>query len=323
MQDVAAESALDPQAARLLHMLAAGEVAGAAPQSPAERRQSLRDLAELAGDPVPPGVMCETLACRAADGADLPVRRYAPEPVDGEPQPAMLYLHGGGWVAGDLDTHAGVCGALAASSGCSVFALDYRRPPEHPFPGPIHDALDALAWLTREAEPLGIDAHRLVLAGDSAGSNLAAACLLDARAPRLALQLLICPILDLPRTTGSRERFGRGFFLSADRLAADAADYLQDADPTHPQVSPFRAPSLAHLPPTLIHAAACDPFRDEALDYAGRLEAAGVPVQVTVHPGMIHYFYAVPRAIQYARMALAGMGADVTATLASHEVDLL
>ena len=302
---------LDPRAARLLHMLAAAEVAGAAPQSPAERRQSLRDLAELAGDPVPPGVMCETLACRAADGADLPVRRYTPERAHEGPQPAMLYLHGGGWVAGDLDTHAGVCGALAAFSGCSVFALDYRRPPEHPFPGPIQDALDALAWLSRQAEPLGIDAGQLVLAGDSAGANLAVACLLDARAQKVALQLLICPILDLPRTTGSRDRFGRGFFLSAERLAADADDYLQGADPAGPQVSPLRAQDLSVLPPTLIHAAACDPFRDEALAYAAGLEAAAVEVRATVHPGMIHYFYALPRAIPYARGALAQIGAEV------------
>ena len=223
----------------------------------------------------------------------------------------MLYLHGGGWVAGDLDTHAGVCGALAASSGCSVFALDYRRPPDHPFPGPIQDALDALAWLVAEASRLGIDPDRLALGGDSAGANIAAACLLDARASAVALQLLICPILDLPRTTGSREQFGHGFFVSAERLAFDVQDYLQGADPAGPQASPLRAGSLAHLPDTLIHAAACDPFRDEALAYAQRLQGAGVQASATDHPGMIHYFYALPRAIPYAQIALAKMGTEV------------
>jgi acetyl esterase/lipase len=306
---------LDPRAARLLHMLGASEVTGAPQPSVHERRESLRALADLAGDARVPDVRVEALTCPAADGAALGLRRHTPARVEEGPHPAMLYLHGGGWVAGDLDTHAGVCGALAASSDCSVFALDYRRPPERPFPGPIHDAVDALAWLTREADRLGIDADRLVLAGDSAGANLAAACLLDGRTPKVALQLLICPILDLPRESGSRERFGRGFFLSAERLAADAEDYLQGADPRGPQASPFAAPSLSHLPPTLIHAAASDPFRDEALAYAQRLETAGVPARVTVHPGMIHYFYALPRAIPYARAALAEIGAQVRAQM--------
>ena len=167
----------------------------------------------------------------------------------------------------------------------------------------------------REAAGLGIDTRRLVLAGDSAGANLAAACLVGLALP-VALQLLICPILDLPRTAGSREQFGRGFFLNADRLAADAEDYLQGADPADPRVSPLKAQRLSHLPPTVIHAAACDPFRDEALAYAQRLEAADVTVSATVHPGMIHYFYALPRAIPYARTALAEIGVQVRAHLA-------
>ena len=155
-----------------------------------------------------------------------------------------------------------------------------------------------------------------MLAGDSAGANLAAACLVTGGVPPVALQLLICPILDLPRTAGSRARFGQGFFLNADRLAADAEDYLQGADPADPNVSPLRAQELSHLPPTLIHAAACDPFRDEALAFAERLEAGGVTARATVHPGMIHYFYALPRAIPYARAALAEIGTQVRAALA-------
>ncbi len=312
-----AEDALDPRAARLLHMLRAGEAAGAARPSASDRRESLRALAELTAAPPPPEVRIEALTCPAADGATLELRRHTPVGAGTATRPAMLYLHGGGWVAGDLDTHAGVCGALAASSGCSVFALDYRRPPEHPFPGPIRDALDALAWLADGAAGPAVDADQLVLAGDSAGANLAAAALLEPRAPRVALQLLICPILDLPRSVGSREQFGRGFFLSAERLAFDAEDYLQGADPADPRASPLRAASLSRLPRTLIHAAACDPFRDEALAYAERLRAQSVSARVTVHPGMIHYFYALPRTIPYASTALAMIGADVQAALAA------
>ena len=286
-------------------MLAAGEAAGRTPETPEERRRSLRALAELAADPAPPEVACEPLCCLAADGVSLPMRRYTPPDGGG----ALLYLHGGGWVAGDLETHHGVCGALALSSGCSVFALDYRQPPEHPFPGPMEDALAALAWLRSEAPRLHLDPNRIGLAGDSAGGGLAAAAAADERASDLALLLLLCPILDLPRATGSRAVYGEGHFLSAGRLAADAADHLQDAPPDDPRASPLLGPPpLARR--ILVHAAACDPFRDEALDYAERHSA-----WATVHAGMIHYFYALPRTIPYARTAMVEIGAQVEAAL--------
>lgn len=292
-------------------MLAAGEAATGAPETPAERRESLQALADLAADPVPPEVACEDVSCPAPDGARLTLHRYTPPDASGA---ALLYLHGGGWVAGDLQTHAGVCAALAAAAGCSVFALDYRRPPEHPFPGPVEDALAALAWLRCEAPSLQVNAGRLALAGDSAGGTLAAAAAADPRAGPLALLLLICPILDLARTSGSRETYGRGYFLSAGRLLSDMTDYLQGASPDDPRASPLRGP-----PPgarcVRVHAAACDPFRDEAIDYAARLAAAGLDAQAAVHPGMIHYFYALPRAIPAARPALAAIGAEVRAAL--------
>jgi acetyl esterase len=300
--------ALDPRAARLLQMLAAGETAATGPETPEQRRASLKALADLAADPVPPEVRCEDLACPAGDGTALAIRRYMPPDAS---RGALLYLHGGGWVAGDLDTHAGVCGALALHGGCSVFALHYRRPPEHPFPGPIEDALDALAWLEVEAEALGIDHRRIGLAGDSAGGALAAAA---AQGREVALLLLVCPILDLPRATGSRETYGRGYFLSAERLVLDAADYLGGAPADHPRASPALGP-----PPragrVLVHAAGCDPFRDEALDYAERLRQGGAEVEARTHPGMIHYFYALPRMIPYARTALAGIGAELRQAL--------
>jgi acetyl esterase/lipase len=214
-------------------------------------------------------------------------------------------------VAGDLQTHASVCAALALAGGCDVFALHYRRPPESRFPGPIEDVLDALDHLRRGAESLGLDAARLGLGGDSAGANLAAAASHDPRAGALALRLLICPILDLPRAAGSRTTFGQGYFLSRNRLDADARDYLQGISPEDIRASPLRSPSLGRAAVTLVHAAAYDPFRDEALDYAARLQAEGATVALTVHPGMIHYFYAMPKAIPYARRALAMIGAQV------------
>ena len=292
-------------------MLSASEVGGASPDV-AERRQGLRALATLTGGDLSGDVAWEGLSLPAADGAPLELRRYRPPVASEHPAPALLYLHGGGWVAGDLQTHASVCATLALAGGCDVFALHYRRPPEHRFPGPIEDVLDALEHLRREAQRLGLDPARIGLGGDSAGANLAAAASHDPRADALALRLLICPILDLPRATGSRAAFGEGYFLSRERLDDDARDYLQGVSPDDARASPLHSPSLGRAAITLVHAAAYDPFRDEARDYAERLQAEGAPVSLTVHPGMIHYFYAMPTAIPYARRALAMIGAQVS-----------
>ena len=135
------------------------------------------------------------------------------------------------------------------------------------------------------------------------------------RGPALALQLLICPILDPLRAEGSRATFGDGHFIDAARLAQDLRDYLGGASAQDPRVAPLRAERFDNAPPTLIHAAEYDPFRDEALAYAERLQAAGVAVQATVHPGMIHYFYALPRAIPAARAIVAGIGLEAAAAL--------
>jgi acetyl esterase len=303
---------LDRHAARLLAMRAAA--AGAEPSaepSVEARRGALVDLARFAADPPPDDVLRLDLTTPVG----RPLRRYTP-PDAGDA--ALLYLHGGGWVAGDLETHAGVCGALAAASGCSVFALDYRQPPEHPFPAAVIDAVEALAWLRDEAATHGLSRSRVGIAGDSAGANVAAAACLEARADGAsgpALQLLICPILDPLGESGSRREFREGYFIEAARLAQDLGDYLARAAADDPRAAPLRAADLVGLPSTWIHAAEYDPFRDEALAYAERLRGAGVAVHTTVHPGMIHYFYALSRAIPAARAILAEIGREAGAAL--------
>jgi acetyl esterase len=299
-------------AARLLAMRSAAAGGPHDPPPSAEaRRGALLDLASFAADPPPDGVGRQTLTTPSG----RPVRRYSPPDAGGA---ALLYLHGGGWVAGDLETHAGVCGALAAASGCSVFALDYRRPPEHPFPAAVTDAVEAMAWLRAQAQAFGLTPGRIGIAGDSAGANVAAgACVQMAAdggaAP--ALQLLICPILDPLGEAGSRRAFREGYFIDAARLSQDLGDYLAGAGADDPRVATLRAPDLAGLPPTLIHAAEYDPFRDEALAYAERVRGAGVPARAAVHPGMIHYFYAMARAIPAARAILAEIGRELGAAL--------
>jgi acetyl esterase/lipase len=284
-------------------------------QTAEDRRRGLASLTASVGGSAPDVAAIEDLSTPGPE-TPLTLRRYRPYDAGAG---AMLFLHGGGWVAGSLDTHDGVCRRLANASGCQVFALDYRLAPEHPFPAGLSDALAALRWLTVSSEALQFDSAKLVVAGDSAGGNLAAAtCLLarDARAPAIALQLLICPILDLAEESESRRAFGEGYFLSRETMARDLADYLpENARLTDPRLSPLHAADLANLPPTHLHMAEFDPFRDEGLDFAARLEASGGAVASRLHPGVIHYFYAMPGAISYAETALRDIGAAVRAAL--------
>ena len=301
---------LDRRAERLLLMLAATR--GEADASPAARREALRALAATADDVS----AAASIADRAIEGpgGPIPLRLYAPDGAGQEPLPALVFLHGGGWVAGDLETHDGFCRRLCVASGWRVIATHYRRAPEHPFPAALDDGLAATRWAMANAAALGIDPARLGVGGDSAGGGLAAAVALalrDAGDVGLALQLLVCPILDIGRTAGSRADFGEGHFISRAVFERDLADYAPAIPAADPRLSPLRAASLVGLPPAVIHTAEFDPFRDEGEAYASRLAWAGVPVRLARHDSMIHYFYALARAIPYAREAAAVMGAQM------------
>lgn len=295
-------------------MLAAS-AGDAGPQTVEDRRRGLASLTEMAGGEAPEVASVEDGALPGPAGS-VPFRLYRPmSPGAG----VMVFLHGGGWVAGDLDTHDGVCRRLANASGCAVFAIAWRLAPEHPFPAGLEDACAAVAWVAQNAARFGADAAKLVVAGDSAGGGLAAAAGLLARdrgGPRIALTLLICPILDLATESASRRAFAEGYFLSQATLARDLAEYLPyGSDLYDPRLSPLHAGALEALPPAHIHVAEFDSFRDEGLAFAERLDAAGGTVSSTIHPGMIHYFYAMPGAIPYADKALAEIGAAVKAAL--------
>ena len=284
--------ALDAAAARLLAMLASAPNDGVVAPTVRSRREALRGLAALGADPRDERVTSEDMV-----GAGVPLRLYTPGQLR---QGLIVYIHGGGWVAGDLDTHDGVCRALAAESGAQVIAVDYRRPPENPFPAAVEDAADTIDWARQT-----LQADRLVLAGDSAGAHVAlcALGLLRTRgSPAPDLVLLFCPIVQVEPSYLSRRTFGQGYFVDQGQFDQDVAAYRPAPDVA--LTSPMRA-DLSGYPPALLHLAEYDPFRDEGLAYAERLSAADVPVQAFVHPGMIHYFYALPRLIPYARKALA------------------
>jgi acetyl esterase/lipase len=302
---------LDRQARRFLDMLAAGGGADAGYVTVEQRRRALEDLASwTAGDPPDvSGVKDDVLP---GPNGPIRMRLYAPLGAAERRLPGMVFFHGGGWVAGSLDTHDGVCRRLANASGCRVVAVDYRLAPEHPFPAAIEDAEAAVHAVADAAEALGIDSAHLGVAGDSAGAGLAAAVCQKARVggPAIAFQLLICPILDVAAESASRIELAEGYFLGRATLERDLELY---APPTldDPRISPLRAQDLTGLPPASIHTAEFDPFRDEGRAYAARLQAAGVAVAETCHEGMIHYFYAMPRVIGHAEAALNAMGENI------------
>jgi acetyl esterase/lipase len=303
---------LDPRVERLLRMLSVS-TGDAQAETVEGRRRGLSSLTALAGGAPLAVASVDRLDCPGPGGV-IPIRRYRPHRCGAG---AILFMHGGGWVAGDLDTHDGVCRRLADASGCQVLAVDYRLAPEHPFPAGLTDVCAAMAWARAQAPALGFDPGKLVVAGDSAGGNLAAAACLTTEDAAPALLLLICPILDLSAESRSRLDFAEGYFLSRTTMARDLADYLQDEkDLRDPRLSPLHAADLSGLPPTHIHVAEYDPFRDEGLAFAERLKAAGRSASIMLHPGMIHYFYAMPGAIPYADAALAQIGAEVRTALA-------
>ncbi|MDQ1403090.1 MAG: acetyl esterase [Actinomycetota bacterium] len=225
---------------------------------------------------------------------DIPARAYRPT-ADADGLPVVAFFHGGGWVLGSVDSHDSLCRQLALASGCLVVSVEYRRPPEAPFPAAADDALAAVEWLAAHADEIGGDGTRLAVAGDSAGGNLSAVTTLRAReagGPSIAFQLLIYPAVDAAMSYPSMRENGEGKLLTAATMTWFWDIYLgPDADRSDPRVSPIAASDLAGLPPALVITAELDPLRDEGEAYAMRLEQAGVPVKVSRYDGQIHAFF--------------------------------
>lgn len=226
-------------------------------------------------------------------GGHLAARLYRPRAL-AAPAPVLLFLHGGGWAVGDLDTHDHVCRQLAASAPVVVAAIDYRLAPENPFPAAFQDAQAALAWLRSAAGELGLDAGRMAVGGDSAGGNLAAALAIAARdegAQPLKLQLLIYPAVDFNADNESLRENGEGYVLTRAAMEQFTNWYLPSRlARTDPRASPYYAADHSGLAPAFIQTAEYDPLRDEGRAYAERLTAAGVPVAYRCYEGMIHGF---------------------------------
>jgi acetyl esterase len=282
----------------------------------AASRERLDESSQLVAGRAIAGVHSEDLVVAGAAG-ELRARAYVPE--RGASGAGVVYFHGGGWVTGGLDTHDQPCRALALHSGAKVISVEYRLAPEAPFPAPVDDALAAFADVAARAGELSLDASRLAVAGDSAGGHLAAVTAQQAAragGPTPAYQVLIYPAVRCGSRTQSRLLFGEGFLLRSDSMDWYEAQFLQGADPDDVRASPLLAERLEELPPALIVTAGFDPLRDEAEEYAVKLEAAGVEVALRRFPGMLHGFINMYGIGPAPRLALAEIGGAIRAALA-------
>jgi acetyl esterase len=247
------------------------------------------DAAALNGPPAPVAAVADRRVPGPA--GELPVRVYTPE--GSPPFPIVVFFHGGGWVVGTLDTYDPLCRALAAATPAVVVSVDYRLAPEHRWPAAVEDAYAATEWASRNAAALGGVQHRLAVAGDSAGGNLAAVVALGARdrgGPAIAFQLLVYPVLDVAGGTASWQEYADGYHLTADGMRWYWDHYLGGADGAAPDASPLRAAFVGGLPPALVIGAEYDILRDEGEAYAARLAEAGVDASASRHAGVVHGF---------------------------------
>jgi acetyl esterase len=302
---------LDPLAKRLLAMMAAAAPVDRRRPTASERRQSLAKLMQFARSDVA-GVSASD-GILPGPGGDIAYRLYTPQD-DAAPLPGFIFFHGGGMVAGSIETHDRVAAALAEATGCRLISVDYRLAPEHKFPAAVEDAIAATEFVSRNAVSFGIDAARLVIGGDSAGATLAAVVCQHAlrHGPAIVAQCLICPVLDFEETSPSREAFADNQLIDRMTLDTDLADYLPDGtDTSDVRISPLRALHVAGLPAAIIHTAEFDPVRDEGNAYAHKLLAAGVTVEHICHDGMIHNFHAMGAVLPQARLILSQIGEQV------------
>ncbi|MBN8508220.1 MAG: alpha/beta hydrolase [Burkholderiales bacterium] len=271
--------------------------------TPLEARAAYERSAEVLDLPRAPLRRVQDLLISATDGTPLRARLYADTVAAA---PGLLYLHGGGFVVGSLETHDSLCRQLARRSGGAVLALDYRLAPEHRFPTAVDDAWAALRWLHSHAAEVGVDAARLAVGGDSAGGTLAAVCALLARdhGLRLALQLLITPGTVGRRETASHRLYANGFLLDAATIEWFFDHAIEHAHRDDWRFAPLHADDLEGVAPACVVLAECDPVVDEGLAYADRLRTAGVAVTLELFRGVTHDFIKMGRALPEATTAL-------------------
>lgn len=284
---------LDPRLQALLTSLAGIEMPPFDSLDPVAMRAIYDN--PMAGARQEPVAAVENLTIPAADGTELPARLYRPLAADSDA--LLVYFHGGGFVFGNLDTHDQSCRVLSNQLRAPVLSVGYRLAPEYPFPVPLDDCFAATLWADRHRAQLGAGTGPLLVGGDSAGGNLAAAVSLKARDSALVIagQLLLYPVINHDFSTASYQRGDSTPMLTTGMMRRFWECYLKDAaDGANPLASPLRATSLAGLPPAYVVTAEYDPLLDEGRAYAEALRTAGVTTQHRHCEGMIHGFMGIP-----------------------------
>jgi acetyl esterase len=253
----------------------------------------------------------------AGPRGDIPIRIYTPE---GEsPMPIMVYYHGGGWVLGSIDIADKPVRQLAQTTRSVVVSVEYRMAPEDKFPAPVEDCYAATVWTAEHAAELGGDPERLVVIGDSAGGNLAAAVTLCAResgGPQIAYQVLIYPVTDYDFDRPSCIENGEGYLLTRQGMRWFWGHYLNDAaEGADWRASPMRAADMSNLPPALVVTCEYDPLRDDGQAYAQRLRDAGVAVKEHRFDGMIHGFLTMTAVLPHGQELMEEIATELQETL--------
>jgi acetyl esterase len=312
---------LHPQAEALLALMIERGIPPTETLHHIEARAAYRDRRAVL-QPLPQEVAeVKALTADGPHGA-IAMRLYRPRATSTtqHAMPVLVYFHGGGWVIGDLDTHDTLCRELANLSGAVVVAVDYRLGPEHRFPAAYDDALAATRWVHAHADELGVDARRLAVGGDSAGGNLAAAVSLGARDGTdplpIAFQLLIYPATDMRAKHASHTTNGKGYLLTSASIKWFHDHYIDDEKHDLDwRASPLLHRDHAGLPPALVITAGHDPLRDEGLDYARVLSAAGNHVSYVCFERQIHGFITMGRVLDEANTAVAFCAAALKGAL--------
>ena len=297
---------LEPEARRLLALLEARDGQLARTTVPMERRR-IFDAFRHRTDPPRRDVAAVSAIEIASDAGSIPARLY--HPLATGTAPCLVWFHGGGHVAGDLETHDALCRVIANRSGCAVLNVDYRLAPEHPFPAAFDDATAAVRWAGAAAPGHRLRTDRLAVGGSSAGGNLAAAAAVHTAwfgGPRLRCQLLVYPAADATLGSDTYRRFASGFSFTTEKRRLSRDLYVgAHRDLTDPRLSPIFSDALSRLPPTLMITAELDPLRGEGEPYAAKLRQAGVSVDHVRYNGVMHGFFSQSGFLQTGRAAVA------------------
>ena len=288
---------LSPRMATLLSRIRRAQKVPLSEMTVQQARQLYEAGAEVLDLPREPLGRVESVLVPTGQARSCEARLYA---ASHERLPVLLYLHGGGFTLGSLETHDSLCRQLALRSGAAILALHYRRAPEHRFPAAVDDVWLALQWLAESgAQALGLDASRLAVGGDSAGGTLAAVAAIEAARAQLPLraQVLITPGAGAQTNTPSHAHFGQGFLLDADTLSWFYNHYIDDSHRHDWRFAPLHAPEHDGAAPAIVLLAECDPLVDEGLAYADKLRAAGTTVALDLVRGVTHDFIKMGRSL--------------------------